>query len=168
MTLRRTPKPMPSWVSHMMLALPMLLGTALLLGAGWATWSELAFRAAAAMADAHVVEIRTSSRRDTNGVVSVMHYPVFDFALPDGRRVRAVGPVGSGAPCCAVGEAVRVRYDPARPERAARDSFEDSWLLPTVLAAFGALMFGAGVLVLVVFGPSPRAPPDRAGSTPPD
>lgn len=147
---------------RLMLALPMLIGAALLAGAAWAVWAELSFRAGATMTEARIVEMRPSTSRDHDGRTSTVYYPVFDFTVPGGRVVRAVGPVGSGNPCCAVGDVVLVRYDPARPERASQDSFEDSWLLPTVLGAFGTLLCLAGVLVWWVFGPGlprPALPP---------
>ncbi|WP_244459687.1 DUF3592 domain-containing protein [Roseomonas fluvialis] len=135
----------------------MLVGLALLAGAAWAILAELSFRAGARMTDARIVEMRPSTSRGSDGRDSTVYYPVLEFALPDGQAVRAVGPIGSGAPCCEVGDVVAIRYDPSNPRRAAQDSFEDSWLLPTVLGGFGSLVFGMGLLFFRVFGGAPAA-----------
>ncbi len=136
----------------------MLVGLALLAGAAWAVVAELSFRAGAHTTQARIVEMRPSTSRGSDGRDSTVYYPVFDFALPDGQPVRAVGPIGSGTPCCEVGDIVTIRYDPARPQRAAQDSFEDSWLLPTVLGGFGGVVFGMGLLFFRVFGGGPAPP----------
>jgi hypothetical protein len=139
-------------LDRLMQLLPLLIGIGLLGTAAATTYSQFAFRAGAVATQARVVEFQSSSSRDRDGRVSSVHYPVYEFTLPDGRVVRTRGPVGSGTPCCEIGDLVRVLYDPADPRRARQDSFEDSWLLPTVLGAFGALMFGVGLLVWRLFG----------------
>jgi hypothetical protein len=138
----------------------MLAGLALLAGAAWAAFAELSFRAGAHLAEARIVEMLPSTSRGSDGRNSTVHYPVFEFALPDGQAVRAVGPIGSGTPCCEVGDIVTIRYDPADPRRAAQDSFEDSWMLPTVLGGFGTVVFGMGFLFFRAFGGAPPATAD--------
>ncbi|WP_198371836.1 DUF3592 domain-containing protein, partial [Roseomonas rosulenta] len=145
-------------LDRLMHLLPLLIGLALLVAAAATTVSQIIFRAGAEVTQARIVEMRASTSRERDGRDSTVYYPVYEFDLPDGRRVRTRGPVGSATPCCEVGDLVRVLYDPAHPERAGQDSFEDSWLLPTVLGAFGALMFGAGVLVWRVFGGEAASP----------
>lgn len=116
---------------------PLLIGLALLLGAGWTAGSHIAFLSRATVTEARVVDFHRlvdSSNRSRPSV-----YPIFEFALPDGTIQRSVGPIGSARACCQVGDAVRLSYDPADPRRVARTGFEDGWLLPTALGGFGAL-----------------------------
>lgn len=56
---------------------------------------------------------------------------------------------GSTSQPYAPGDTVRVRYDPARPERAMIVSFWTLWAAPTVLAVmgFGFIAPSVGVLV---------------------
>jgi hypothetical protein len=152
---------------RLLFLLPLLAGLGLLGVAAATTYSQLSFRAGAVATTARVVEMLPSTSRNRDGI-STVYYPVYEFALPDGRVERVRGPVGSGTPCCEVGDLVRVLYDPAEPRRARRDSFEDSWLLPTVLGAFGAVLFGVGLLVLPSFrdaGPAPAPVPAAASDT---
>ena len=123
-----------------------LLGLGLLAGAGFAAWSELEFRKIAVETDGRVVEMIAHTSRDSDGRSSRTYTPVFTFNLPSGKEVRVEGSVASNPPCCSVGEAVRVRYDPARPERAAMVGFMDSWFLVVLLGGMGAVFTGFGFL----------------------
>lgn len=134
----------PRWI-----VLPMaVIGAALLAGAGYATWSEMQFRRIAVETEGRVVRMLREFSSDSDGRRSATYRPVFTFTLPDGREVRAEGSVASNPPCCTVGEAVRVRYDPARPERAAMVGFMESWFLTVFLGGMGTAFLGFGVLGL--------------------
>ncbi|MBR0678981.1 DUF3592 domain-containing protein [Roseomonas eburnea] len=130
----------------------LLVGFGLLAGSGFAAWSEIQFRRVAVETDGRVVQMLTRSSRDRDGRSSRTYTPVFAFNLPNGKEVRAEGSVASNPPCCTVGEAVRVRYDPARPERAAMAGFMESWFVATLLGGMGAIFAGFGVLTMRVFG----------------
>lgn len=141
--VRRTRRA-PRWIALMIA----LIGVALLAGAGYAAWSEVAFRRSAVETDGQVVEMLHEVSRRTGGRRSSVYRPVFTFTLPDGRVVRAEGAVASNPPCCRVGETVRVRYDPARPERAAIVGFMESWFLAVLLGGMGVVFLGLGLLGL--------------------
>jgi hypothetical protein len=122
------------------------LGVPLLLGAGYAVWSELAFRRIAVETDGRVVEmIRELGTSNNDGRRSVTYRPVFVFSPEGGKEVRARGSFASNPPCCSVGERVRVRYDPARPESAAMVGFMQSWLVAVILGGLGVVFTGIGL-----------------------
>jgi hypothetical protein len=97
--------------------------------------------------------IRGTSSRDRDGRRSVTYRPAFVFNLPSGKEVRAEGSVASNPPCCRVGDAVRVRYDPAQPERAAITGFMQSWLVTSILGGMGLLFAGIGAMMRRVTRP---------------
>lgn len=130
----------------------LLIGLGLLGGASFAAWSEISFRGAAAEADGRVVELRPSTSRDRDGRVSTTYAAVFTFTLPDGRVVRVAPGTSSNPPCCSVGEVVRVRYDPQRPERAQMVGFLSSWLVTLILGALGVVFTGVGFGARALFG----------------
>lgn len=129
-----------------------VLGLGLLTGAGFAVWSELEFRKTAVETDGRVVALIPRLSHDSDGHTSRTYTPVFTFSLPNGKEVRAEGSVSSDPPCCAVGEAVRVRYDPARPERAAMVGFMESWFVAVLLGGMGVVFTGCGILARRVVG----------------
>lgn len=142
--MRTGRRPAPRWLLWPFIG----IGVLLLAGAGFAAWSELEFRRIAAETDGRVVRMLAETSRDSDGRRSTTYRPVFAFTLPDGREVQVEGSVASSPPCCSVGEAVRVRYDPARPQRAAMVGFLDSWLLTLILGGIGAAFSGLGLLGL--------------------
>ena len=127
----------------------LLLGIALLAGAAYALWSEVQFRRIAVETDGRVVQLISSTSRDRDGRTSRTYRPVFTFSLPNGKEVRAEGSVSSNPPCCTVGEVIRVRYDPARPEHAAMTGFMASWFVPTLLGGMGRVFMGAFAAVIL-------------------
>jgi len=129
----------------------LLLGVALLVGAGFAAWSEIRFRGVAVEADARIVEMRRNTSRDRDGNRSETWTPVFAFRGPDGQEVRVRSSVSSNPPCCRVGDVVRVRYDPARPERATMTGFMDTWFPTVLLGGMGAVFLLFGGIAARVF-----------------
>lgn len=126
----------------------LVIGALLLAGAGYAVWSEFAFRRIAVETDGRVTEmIRGSGSRDSDGRRSATYRPAFVFTLPGGKEIRAEGSVASNPPCCRVGDRVRVRYDPARPEHAAITGFMQSWLVATILGGMGVIFLGIGLVM---------------------
>lgn len=128
------------------------IGLLLLGGAGFAAWSEVGFRAVAAETDGRVVELRPSTSRDRDGRVSTTYAAVFTFTLPDDRVIRVTPGSSSNPPCCSMGEVVRVRYDPERPERAQIVGFLSSWLVTLILGVLGMVFTGAGFGARLLLG----------------
>lgn len=147
-------------------SLLLLIGVGLVVGAGFAIWSEIRFRRIAVETDGRVVEMLSSTSRDRNGSTSRTYRPVFAFNLPNGKEIRVEGTVSSNPPCCTVGEAVRVRYDPARPEHAAMTGFMESWFVATLLGGMGVAFTGFGTMALRVFGRRGQAAAIAAASVP--
>jgi hypothetical protein len=152
--------------SRIIALLLLALGLPLMLGAGYAVWSEIAFRRIAVETDGRVVEmIRELGSSSNSGRRSVTYRPVFVFSPDGGKEVRAEGTFASNPPCCSVGERVRVRYDPARPESAAMVSFVQSWLVAMILGGIGVVFTGIGLAMRRV-GRSPGAAVPAAAQAP--
>ena len=98
------------------------------------------FQAAAATTGGTVVEIVRQPRTASNNRIEDLYAAAFEFTLPDGRRQRAVSSYVGNSPCCSVGQAVTVRYDPQRPDRAEIVDFWSSG--GTAIAAGGAGLAG--------------------------
>lgn len=115
-----------------------------------ATWRQAAFRRTAIETEGRIVALAESRTRESSGRWSVSYFPVYAYTLPNGRVVQRTSGTGGNPPPHAVGETVRVLYDPAEPDRAMIHGFMESWMLPllvgTVGAAFGlaALLFARG------------------------
>jgi hypothetical protein len=136
-------RPAPRWLGPLFL----LVGLGLIAGAGIAVWLELAFRERAVETDGRIVEMIRETTRDRDGGSSTNWTPVFAYRLPDGREVRVTASFSSSPPCCKVGDAVRVRYDPADPARARMTGFLSSWLLPTILGGMGSVFTLLGLVL---------------------
>ncbi|MBR0659269.1 DUF3592 domain-containing protein [Neoroseomonas oryzicola] len=135
-TTTRTLRP-GSKVPKIIGSLLLLVGIGLLVGSGFAIWTEVKFRRIAVETDGRVVEMLRSSSRDRDGRSSVTYKPVFVFRLPEGKEIRVEGGVSSNPPCCRVGDVVRVRYDPAHPDHAQMTGFMESWFVATLLGGMG-------------------------------
>lgn len=136
-------RPAPRWLGPIFL----LLGLGLMAGAGIAVWLELSFRARAVETDGRIVEMIRETTRGSGGGSSTNWTPVFAYRLPDGREVRVTASFSSSPPCCKVGDAVRVRYDPADPMSGRMTGFLSSWLLPTILGGMGSVFTLLGLVL---------------------
>ena len=105
---------------------------ALLLGAGFLTLRTAAFLARAVTVDGQVTAL-IPQRSDEGGLT---HRTAFRFRDAAGRVHRGETSWGSQPPSHAVGERVRVAYDPAQPEGARLHAFPGLWTLPLFLLAF--------------------------------
>lgn len=70
--------------------------------------------------------------------------PKVRFTGTDGREHTFVSPVGRGKPYVD-GTEVGVVYDPAHPEEAEIAGFVHTWLVPSALAVFGAVILATGI-----------------------
>ncbi len=165
-TYRMTAARTSSKAAHIIGWFLLLAGVGLLVGAGFAVWSEVEFRRIAVETDGRVVQMLSHSSRSSSGGSSRTYTPVFAFRLPDGKEIRVEGGVSSNPPCCTVGEAVRVRYDPAQPDRAAMTGFMSSWFVATLLGGMGITFTGFGMLAMKVIRRSRMATPAGAVTSP--
>lgn len=126
---------------------PLLIGFTMLVGSGYAVWSEISFRDGAVETDGRVIDML----RVVNGGGSqryIAYVPVFTFTLPNGEQPRVTGSTYARSPCCAVGEGVRVRYRPEAPDQAEMIGHTESWFIAIFLGTAGlAFMLIAGVLL---------------------
>lgn len=155
MGTRRTPGP-PRWLAWLFL----LIGLGAAGGAGIAVWLELDFRGRSAEAEGRIVQMIQRANTSGTGSRSATWTPVFAFRTPDGKEVRVEAGFSSSPPCCAVGDRVTVRYDPANPASAQMAGFLSSWLVATILGGMGAVFLLIGGLVMRFAtrqGPGPAA-----------
>jgi Protein of unknown function (DUF3592) len=71
---------------------------------------------------------------------SYVYAPVFSFTSADGKTYTVTSDVSSSPPDFTIGESVRVRYDPANPEKARIHSFFQTWGVAFIAGAC-ALIF---------------------------
>ncbi|MCS7031333.1 MAG: DUF3592 domain-containing protein [Gloeomargarita sp. SKYG116] len=122
-------------------------GLFVVMGLGFA-YHTRNFIATAQTATGQVIALEYRRSRGSDGTVSHLYYPVVEFALPDGEKIRFEGQVGSSSPRFRVGESVEILYDPRRPQVARINRFWDLWLLPIVFSGIGSVFFLIGVGLL--------------------
>ena len=103
------------------------------------------FLANAQAADGTVVEVQVEGIG--RNAVSV---PVLEFRTAGSEVQRARSLMGSGFQGFEVGQAVKVRYDPADPSRAEVDSFAVLWGLVLLRAGYAALFIIMGSVGLLL------------------
>ena len=133
------------------------VGVALLIGASIAATITVQFRARSISAPGEIVDQLGGSRSGSGRGRS--YAPVFEFTDADGQRHRVRASVSSNPPAYDVGDAVTVRYDPRRPEKARLDSFLENWFVATLLGGLGIVFTGlaAGFVVTGVASRRRRA-----------
>ncbi|MBP0462969.1 DUF3592 domain-containing protein [Roseomonas sp. PWR1] len=171
MGTRRTPGP-PRWLGWLFL----LLGLLFAAGAGGFVWFEMKFRERSVEVEGRIVQMIQRASNSSGGSRSSTWTPVFAFRLPDGKEVRVEASFSSSPPCCAVGDRVTVRYDPADPVDARMAGFMSDWFLITVFGGMAAVFLLLGGLLLrfaarggapvVAGGPAPGAFAGQPMSTP--
>lgn len=147
---QRATASVPKIVGGIFLAVAvLLLGIAALLTANTAAALDRE-----ASAPGRVVEV--VARRDEAG--RTFYYPVVEFILPDKGRQTIRLSEGSSPPAHTPGEAVTIRYDPARPNASARiDSPGDAalqWLGAGITGFVGLVFLVAALLVLRFLHPA--------------
>jgi hypothetical protein len=105
------------------------------------------FLATAVTAPGEVIalERRRSSQSSGGGT----YYPVVQFQLPNGERVRFEGQVGSAPPAYQEGQRVEVLYNPEQPRSARIRSFLELWFLATLFTGMGGLFLLIGGVPLI-------------------
>jgi hypothetical protein len=82
--------------------------------------------------------------------------PVVEFKTADGTAVTFTDPIGSFPPDYAVGDTVRVLYDPADAEKARIATWKRLWLAPTIIIVVGAIPLLIGLFFVLLVIPRPR------------
>jgi hypothetical protein len=127
----------------------LILGVGLLVAALTWTGSSVVATRSMTTADGTVVRFDHGNR-------SLRSYqPVIAFMTPGGRREELAAGTSLTQPAYDIGQAVRIYYDPTRPERPAIiDDFGQRWFPIAVLALLGCVFSGVGVLFYL--GDRPR------------
>ena len=110
----------------------------------WCVFGEVRFWSTAQEAAGTVVGL--DARRDDE---STLYYPIVRFVTPQGRAVTDTSRAGSGPASYAVGEAVRVRYNPANPTQMELPDYFGH--LSTILCYGGFVLFFCGPGIFYVF-----------------
>lgn len=131
----------------------MALGLAGLGLAAWLYRCERAFAARAVTAPATIValDLQPGDRRsdNINDRDDPTEAPTFQFATPEGLEVRARSSTSYKVGRFRIGQAVTIRYDPARPDQA-EHADAVTLHLPSLITAFIAglvLVIGAAMLL---------------------
>ena len=120
----------------------------------YAVWRTLWFLIAAHASTGIVVE------KSTQGVPSV----VVAYAVADGRTLRKTSDGSDLYRDTALGNKIRVFYDPANPARARLDLFLELWITPLLLGAlFLLVLLCAALIARTMTRPWPMAPPGLRG-----
>jgi len=86
-----------------------------------------------------------------SGENSYYYYPVVEFTLSDGRKVRFRDRTGSANPVLTAGERVAVIYDPANPEKAMINRGIWSLMPPAGALLMGFIFLFVGIKSLVTY-----------------
>ncbi len=85
-------------------------------------------------------------------VISTPSNPLFEYEM-DGEIYKYQSDVTTNPPNYEIGEVVSMYVNPNDPGDLLIDTFTDRWLAITIIGAMGAIFFGVGMLVAVVFRP---------------
>jgi hypothetical protein len=113
-----------------------LAAVGLLAGAIWSYFKQKNQMESRAPATGTVVEL---VHRATTGGRSGIFCPVVEFTAPSGGRIRFTSDFGSHPAGHKIGQSVKVRYDPAEPQKAEIESGMTLWLAPLILVFMGTL-----------------------------
>jgi hypothetical protein len=105
-------------------------------------------REASTLASGVVVALQ---KQIINPGTSGVYCPTVEFANASGETVRFESAYGSMPASYKVGQTVKVRYDPQKPDAAEIDSGVSNWFAPGCLLAFAVGAFFFSVMFLVLF-----------------
>ena len=142
-------------VARVVLILLILVG-AVMVGIGVkALLDGRRFIATAVEARGVVVEVAEVREYDSDLERDVTRpYPVVEFVTARGQVVRYQPPMSSNPPDYRLGGPLKVLYDPADPQHAVLDTWDDVWKMGVVFVSVGLLLmaFNAAVYLLVRSG----------------
>ena len=132
----------------MMKYLFLVVGAALMAGAGVSAKNARTFIAESVAAPGSVIDLvrRQSSDSDT-------YAPVVKFVTQTGEAIEFTSSTSSSPPSYRTGERVEVLYRPLMPHDARINAFGSLWASSLMLGALGAVFFaiGAGIILFAVY-----------------
>lgn len=132
----------------MMKYLFLVVGAALMAGAGVSAKNARTFIAESVAAPGSVIDLvrRQSSDSDT-------YAPVVKFVTQTGEAIEFTSSTSSSPPSYRTGERVEVLYRPLMPHDAKINAFGSLWASSLMLGALGAVFFaiGAGIILFAVY-----------------
>jgi hypothetical protein len=114
-----------------------------------ALWQVLSphSRALSRSAKGKVVANRSEEMSEGDfGYVSVVR-----FTSDDGREIEIEGAVISRPAALAIGDVVKVSYNPSRPNDARLDTYWERWFLPTIIGLLGAVFSAIGFATIIFY-----------------
>jgi hypothetical protein len=133
-------------MGRLFMAIFLSIGLLLLAGAAYLTFDTRSWLARSVEAQGVVVELVATRDRDGN----VLFAPKVRFETANGKPVEFLSSLRTNPPAYAVGQSVRVLYDPEKPGSAALAGFFSLWFVPIVLGFIGTVFTAVGVAVAVV------------------
>lgn len=97
-----------------------------------------------------VVRLEASFSRSSGGGGTTLYCPIIAFTAPDGRQIELPPGFCSSPAAYDVGEAVAVRFDPARPEDAVFGGILARYLIALVFGAFALLLLTGGIIAWIL------------------
>src|SRR5262245_30306993 len=123
------------------------IGLLVLAGTVWMAIDTRAWLARSVEAEGSVVEMIRVVDRDT---YSSMFAPLVRFRTADGKSIEFQSTTQTNPPAYYAGQAVTVRYDPARPNSAAIAGLFSIWGATMILAVLGVMFTGFGILATMI------------------
>ncbi len=123
------------------------IGLLLLAGAGYLFFDNRAWLARSVEAQGEVIELVAA--RDGDGG-NVLFAPKVRFQTADGKSVEFQSSLRTNPPAYAVGQRVKVLYDPDNPGSASLAGFFSLWFATMVLGFIGTVFTAVGVTAAVI------------------
>jgi hypothetical protein len=126
------------------------IGTGMLVASFFVFSNTTSFISRAVEADGRVTDLERSRSSSSSGGSSTTYRPVVEFTTATGKHIEFVSSVGSSPPSYRVGEAVKVLYHPADPQRARIKSFFQLWFGFLIVFALGLVFATIGLGMIFV------------------
>ncbi|HEV3062334.1 MAG TPA: DUF3592 domain-containing protein [Vicinamibacterales bacterium] len=134
-------------VGYLFVGLIYVVGPGLLLIATVTGVERALFLYSAATADGAVIAMRETPQ--SAGKTRKSFFPIFQFKAASGRSYTVTSNIAERPTSWQLGGAIRVLYQPDRPENAHIDTFAQLWMLQVVVGVVGAAFSTMPVLILI-------------------